>query len=80
LYVLVVVDVYSRYAWVFFLEDKGGMFGFVRDLVLRLKNERHGDAVTTRPKIIPYYLLNHSIWSLSDNKEVRTRSVPVVDG
>jgi hypothetical protein len=34
-YVLVVVDDYSRYAWVFFLEDKGETFGFVRDLVLR---------------------------------------------
>jgi transposase InsO family protein len=44
-YVLVVVDDYSRYAWVFFLEDKGEMFGFVRDLVLRLRNERHGDAI-----------------------------------
>jgi transposase InsO family protein len=40
-YVLVVVDDYSRYAWVFFLEDKGETFGFVRDLVLRF--------VTTRP-------------------------------
>jgi hypothetical protein len=38
-YVLVVVDDYSRYAWVFFLEDKGETFGFVRDLVLRLRNE-----------------------------------------
>jgi hypothetical protein len=44
-YVLVVVDDYSRYAWVFFLEDKGETFGFVRDLVLRLWNERHGDAI-----------------------------------
>jgi transposase InsO family protein len=44
-YLLVVVDDYSRYAWVFFLEDKGEMFGFVRDLVLRLRNERHGDAI-----------------------------------
>jgi transposase InsO family protein len=44
-YVLVVVDDYSRYVWVFFLEDKGEMFGFVRDLVLRLRNERHGDAI-----------------------------------
>jgi transposase InsO family protein len=44
-YVLVVLDDYSRYAWVFFLVDKGEMFGFVRDLILRLKNERHGDAV-----------------------------------
>jgi transposase InsO family protein len=44
-YILVVVDDYSRYAWVFFLEEKGETFGFVRDLVLRLRNERHGDAI-----------------------------------
>jgi hypothetical protein len=44
-YVLVIVDDYSRYAWVFFLADKGETFGFVRDLILRLKNESHGDAV-----------------------------------
>jgi transposase InsO family protein len=44
-YVLVVVDDYSRYAWVFFLEEKGETFGFVRDLVLRLRNERHRDAI-----------------------------------
>jgi hypothetical protein len=25
--------------------------------------------VTTPPEIIPYYRLNHSIWSVSDNKE-----------
>jgi hypothetical protein len=34
----------------------------------------HGDLkisfVTTPPEIIPYYCLNHSFWSLSDNKEV----------
>jgi hypothetical protein len=28
-YVLVVVDDYSRYVWVFFLEGKGEMLGFV---------------------------------------------------
>jgi transposase InsO family protein len=44
-YVLVIVDDYSRYAWVFFLADKGETFGFVRDLILRLKNERNGDAI-----------------------------------
>jgi transposase InsO family protein len=44
-YVLVTVDDYSRYAWVFFLADKGDTFSFVRDLILRLKNERHGDVV-----------------------------------
>jgi hypothetical protein len=40
-----VLDDYSQYAGVFFLEDKGETFGFVRDLVVRLKNERHGDAI-----------------------------------
>jgi transposase InsO family protein len=44
-YVLVVVDGYSLYAWVFFLEEKGETFGFVRDIVLRLRNERHGNAI-----------------------------------
>jgi hypothetical protein len=39
------VDDYSRYAWAFFLEEKGGMFGVVQELVLRLKNERHEDAI-----------------------------------
>jgi hypothetical protein len=40
-YILVVVDDYSRYVWVFFLEKKAETFGYVRDHVLRLKNERH---------------------------------------
>jgi hypothetical protein len=44
-YVRVVVDDYSRYAWMFFLEEKEETFGFVRDLVLRLRNERHGGAI-----------------------------------
>ena len=29
----------------FFLASKDETFGFVRDLILRLKNERHGDAI-----------------------------------
>jgi hypothetical protein len=44
-YVLIVVDDYSRYVWVFFFEEKGEMFGFVRDLVLRLRNKRYGDTI-----------------------------------
>jgi transposase InsO family protein len=44
-YVLVVVDDYSRYVWVLFLEDKGETFSFVRNLVLRLRNKRNGDAI-----------------------------------
>jgi transposase InsO family protein len=44
-YILVIVDDYSRYAWVFFLTDKGETFNFVRDLILRLINVRHGVAI-----------------------------------
>jgi transposase InsO family protein len=44
-YVLVVVDDCSWYAWVFFHKEKGETFDFVQDLVLRLGNERHGDAI-----------------------------------
>ncbi|WVZ52009.1 LOW QUALITY PROTEIN: hypothetical protein U9M48_003105 [Paspalum notatum var. saurae] len=38
-YVLVVVDDFSRFSWVFFMEFKDEAFGF--DLVLRLRNESH---------------------------------------
>ncbi|WVZ51771.1 hypothetical protein U9M48_002882, partial [Paspalum notatum var. saurae] len=40
-YVLVVVDDFSRFSWVFFMKFKDEAFGFVRDLVLRLRNESH---------------------------------------
>jgi hypothetical protein len=34
-----------------------------------LRQGQRLNTVTTPPKIILYYRLNHSIWSLSDNKE-----------
>ncbi|WVZ58560.1 hypothetical protein U9M48_008821 [Paspalum notatum var. saurae] len=40
-YVPVVVDDFSRFSWVFFMEFKDEAFGFVRDLVLRLRNESY---------------------------------------
>ncbi|WVZ89951.1 LOW QUALITY PROTEIN: hypothetical protein U9M48_036296 [Paspalum notatum var. saurae] len=40
-YVLVVVDDFSRFLWVFFMELNDEAFVFVRDLVLRLRNESH---------------------------------------
>ncbi|WVZ76624.1 hypothetical protein U9M48_024581 [Paspalum notatum var. saurae] len=40
-YVLVGVDDFSRFSWVFFMEFKDEAFGFVCDLVLRLRNESH---------------------------------------
>ncbi|WVZ76889.1 hypothetical protein U9M48_024810 [Paspalum notatum var. saurae] len=40
-YVLVVVDDFSCFSWIFFLEFKDEAFSFVRDLVLKLRNESH---------------------------------------
>jgi transposase InsO family protein len=38
-YVLVIIDDYSRYSWVFFLESKDQVFDHFRLLALRLNNE-----------------------------------------
>ena len=38
-YVLVIVDDFSRYSWVFFMETKDEVFPLVRNLILRLQNE-----------------------------------------
>ena len=44
-YTLVIVDDFTRYSWVFFMESKEEAFSFVRDLILRLKNERPNGAM-----------------------------------
>ena len=38
-YVLVIVDDFSCYSWVFFMRTRDEAFEFVRGLILRLKNE-----------------------------------------
>jgi transposase InsO family protein len=38
-YVLIIVDDYSRYSWVFFLESKDEVFEHFQTLALRLNNE-----------------------------------------
>jgi hypothetical protein len=38
-YVLIIVDDYSRYSWVFFLESKDEVFEHFQSLTLRLNNE-----------------------------------------
>jgi transposase InsO family protein len=38
-YVLIIVDDYSRYSWVFFLKSKDELFEHFRSLALRLNNE-----------------------------------------
>jgi hypothetical protein len=40
-YVLVIVDDYSHYSWVFFLESKDEVFEHFWSLALRLNNEHH---------------------------------------
>jgi transposase InsO family protein len=40
-YVLVIVDDYSQYSWVFFLESKDEVFEHFRSLAMRLRNEHH---------------------------------------
>jgi transposase InsO family protein len=43
-YVLIIVDDYSRYSWVFFLESKDEVFEHFWSLALRLNNE-HPDCL-----------------------------------
>jgi transposase InsO family protein len=38
-YVLVIIDEYSRYSWIFFLESKDDVFEHFQSLALRLNNE-----------------------------------------
>jgi transposase InsO family protein len=38
-YVLVIIDDYSRYSWVFFLKSKDEVFEHFQSLALRLNNE-----------------------------------------
>jgi hypothetical protein len=40
-YVLVIIDDYSRYSCVFFLESKDEVFEHFQNLALRLNNEHH---------------------------------------
>jgi transposase InsO family protein len=40
-YVLVIVDDYSRYSWIFFLESKDEVLEYFQSLALRLNNEHH---------------------------------------
>ena len=44
-YVLVIVDDFSRYSWVFFMEGKDEAFSHARDLILRLQTELPKNAI-----------------------------------
>jgi hypothetical protein len=47
-YILVIVDDYSRYSWVFFLESKNKVFEHFWSLALRLNNEHLNCLKATR--------------------------------
>ncbi|WVZ80785.1 hypothetical protein U9M48_028236 [Paspalum notatum var. saurae] len=50
-YVLVVVDDFSRFSWVFFMEFKDEVFGFVRDLAIRaIRSDNGGEFRNSRFK------------------------------
>jgi hypothetical protein len=68
-YVLFIVDDYSRYSWVFFLERKDKVFEHFQSLALRLNNEYpncwkviHSDNVTEfRNTSFDEFCLEHGI-------------------
>jgi transposase InsO family protein len=68
-YVLVIVDDYSRYSWVFFLESKNEVFEHFQSMALRLNNEHpnclkaiHSDNVTKfRNASFDQFCLKHGV-------------------
>jgi transposase InsO family protein len=68
-YVLLIVDDYSRYSWVFFLESKDKVFEHLLSLALRLNNEHpnclkviHSDNKTEfRNASFDQFCLEHSV-------------------
>jgi hypothetical protein len=68
-YVLVIVDDYSNYSWVFFLESEDEVFEHIRSLALRLNNEHpnclkaiHSDDATLK-RCVPLVLQRHALLS-----------------
>jgi transposase InsO family protein len=68
-YVLIIVDDYSRYSWVFFLESKDEVFEHFQSLALRLNNKHpnclkaiHSDSGTEfRNVSFDQFCLEHGI-------------------
>jgi transposase InsO family protein len=82
-YVLVVVDDYSRYSWVFFLESKDEVFEHFRSLALRLNNEhpnclkaiRNDNVTEFRNASFDEFCLKHAI-----DQQFSTPRVPQQNG
>jgi transposase InsO family protein len=82
-YILVIVDDYSRYSWVFFLESKDEVFEHFQSLALRLNNEHpnylkviHSDNGTEFRNItFNQFCLEHSV-----DQQFSTLRVPQQNG
>jgi transposase InsO family protein len=82
-YILVIVDDYSRYSWVFFLESKDEVFEHFQSLALRLNNEHpnclkaiHSDNGTEfRNAFFDHFCLEHGI-----DQQFSTPRVPQENG
>jgi transposase InsO family protein len=68
-YVLVIVDDYSRYSWIFFLESKDEVFEHFESLALRLNNEhanclkaiRSDNEIEFRNASLDQFCLEHGV-------------------
>jgi transposase InsO family protein len=82
-YVLVIVDNYSRYSWVFFLETKDEVFEHFRSLALRLNNElpnclkaiRSDNGTGFRNASFDQFCLEHGV-----DQQFSTQCVPQQNG
>jgi transposase InsO family protein len=82
-YVLVVVDDYSLYSWVFFLESKNEVFEHFQSLALRLNNEhpnylkaiRNDNVTEFRNASFDEFCLKHAI-----DQQFSTPRVPQQNG
>jgi hypothetical protein len=68
-YILIIVDDYSCYSWVFFLESKDEVFKHFRSLALRLNNEypnclkviRSDNGIEFRNASFDHFCLEHGV-------------------
>jgi transposase InsO family protein len=82
-YILIIVDDYSRYSWIFFLKSKDEVFEHFQSLALRLNNEHpnclkaiHSDNGTEfRNASFDQFCLEHAV-----DQQFSTPHVPQYNG
>jgi transposase InsO family protein len=84
-YVLVIIDDYSHYSWVFCLESKDDVLEHLRSLALRLNNEhpnclkaiRSGNVIEFRNASLDQFCLEHCVDQQFSAPHVPQLSYPV---